>query len=190
MTITFVITIKVTSFAQNQFTTILCNQAKKYKLDNTALAFDIAILILEDIIYDIPPVCLPSISEDFPYRDVLPKLNTSMYGFFESDDVFEALQVVDFPMHPDFNDKEHLEGGSSMPANRFPVKGSSGSPIISNINGKATVIGVLSGAGITGCAKCWDEAHVTGTMEAYEKCELDCFRTVFKFHFWNFVISN
>ena len=106
-----------------------------------------------------------------------------MYSFFESDDTFEKLQVVDFPMAPTSPDLKHLEGGSSMPAKRFPLKGSSGSPIISNINGKATLIGILSGAGKTDCAECWDKAmaNKTAAKENYKNCKLDCFRTVFKF---------
>jgi hypothetical protein len=145
---------------------------------NTDLAFDIALLILEDIVYDIPPVCLPEISDDFPYRDIYPKLNTTMYSFFKSDDLYETLQIVDFPMSPTSPDKKHLEGGSSMPANRFPVKGSSGSPIISKINEKATLIGILSGAAVTDCASCWDNAmsNEKSTKDDYTKCELDCFR--------------
>ena len=165
-----------------EYTGVSCNQIKEYK-KNKNFAYDIALLILEDIIYDIPPVCLPSISDNFPYHDVYPKLNTSMYSFFKSDDTFEKLQVVDFPMAPTSPDIKHLEGGSSMPANRFPLKGSSGSPIISTINGKATLIGVLSGAGITGCAKCWDiaMANKTATKDNYADCKSDCFRTIFKF---------
>ena len=106
-----------------------------------------------------------------------------MYSFFKSDDTFEKLQVVDFPMVPTSPDTKHLEGGSSMPANRFPLKGSSGSPIISTINGKRTLIGILSGAGISDCAKCWDivMANKTATKDDYADCKLDCFRNVFKF---------
>ena len=110
-----------------------------------------------------------------------------MYSFFESDGSFEKLQVVDFPMAPTSPDLKHLEGGSSMPAKRFPLKGSSGSPIISNINGKATLIGILSGAGKTDCAECWDSAMANKKATTdklrgiYAKCKLDCFRTVFKF---------
>ena len=106
-----------------------------------------------------------------------------MYSFFKSDDTFEKLQVVDFPMAPTSPDIKHLEGGSSMPAKRFPLKGSSGSPIISKINGKATLIGVLSGAGKTDCAKCWDiaVANKNATKDDYANCKLDCFRTVFNF---------
>ena len=65
-----------------------------------------------------------------------------------------------------------------MPANRFPLKGSSGSPIIANINGNATLIGILSGAGKTTCAECWDNAHVAHTSAAYKNCQLDCFRAI------------
>ena len=65
-----------------------------------------------------------------------------------------------------------------MPANRFPLKGSSGSPIIANINGNATLIGILSGAGKTTCAECWDNAHVVQTSAAYKNCQLDCFRAI------------
>ena len=65
-----------------------------------------------------------------------------------------------------------------MPANRFPLKGSSGSPIIANINGNATLIGILSGAGKTTCAECWDNAHVAQTSAAYQNCHLDCFRAI------------
>ena len=159
------------------------NQKKEYKKNNKLLAYDIALLILEDIIYDIPPVCLPIISDSFPYHDVYPKLNTSMYSFFKSDDTFEKVQVIDFPMAPTSPDTKHLQGGSSMPSNRFPLKGSSGSPIISKINGKSTLIGILSGAGITDCAKCWDVAMAkdAAKKEDYADCKLDCFRAVSKF---------
>ena len=89
-----------------------------------------------------------------------------MYTFYNNDQEFDKLRIFDFPIlyqGPDTEPaSEALLGGITKfegPQNRFPLKGTSGSPIIGKINGKATLIGILSGAGITECAFCWDLAY-------------------------------
>ena len=119
---------------------------------------------MQEIIYEIPPVCLPIISSnlnDFNYLEsgihsvrayfislpfcqtwfelldwfVYPcieyysKLNTSMYTFYNNDQEFDKLRILDFPILYQGSDtepaSEALLGGITTfegPKNRFPLK--------------------------------------------------------------------